>query len=138
MSLRVLDDACIGCGGCEYACPTGALTKTDSFLGLFHIDPYTCDDCGQCLPKCPVDAIVPDPDWVVCHGQGCPLSAARLAGTSCNIWQVRCTSCGGPLWLADGGEDWKCPRCDDGRHVGCPKTRHLATVEPQPVVGRTG
>jgi NAD-dependent dihydropyrimidine dehydrogenase PreA subunit/phage FluMu protein Com len=134
VSLRVLEDACIGCGGCEYACPTGALTKTDSFLGLFQIDPYTCDDCGQCLPKCPVDAIVPDPDWVVCHGRGCPLSSARLAGVDCNIWQTRCASCGGPLWSAGGGE-WRCPRCDEGRRVGCPKTHHLATVEPQPVTG---
>ncbi|MHB1712418.1 MAG: 4Fe-4S binding protein [Acidimicrobiales bacterium] len=25
MALRVLGDECIGCGGCEYSCPTGAL-----------------------------------------------------------------------------------------------------------------
>src|SRR5206468_1869269 len=61
MSLKVIADECIGCGGCEFACPTGALAKTDSFLGLFAIDPYHCDDCGLCVRKCPVDAIVPDP-----------------------------------------------------------------------------
>lgn len=44
MALKVLDAECIGCGGCEYACPTGVLTETDSFLGLFAIEPYTCDD----------------------------------------------------------------------------------------------
>lgn len=125
MSLRVVEDACIGCGGCEYACPTGALTKTESFLGLFEIDPYTCDDCLLCVPKCPVDAIVPDPDWVVCHGHGCPLTSSRLKGIECNVWRQRCATCGGPLWHVEGA-DWTCPRCDDGRRVGCPKLRHLA------------
>jgi NAD-dependent dihydropyrimidine dehydrogenase PreA subunit len=128
MSLKVVVDACIGCGGCEYACPTGALAKTDSFLGLFAIDPYTCDDCGLCVPKCPEDAIVSDTDWPVCHGRGCPLTSSRLAGYECNIWQASCASCGGPLWRVADSELWRCPRCDEGRSVGCPKVRHLATV----------
>jgi NAD-dependent dihydropyrimidine dehydrogenase PreA subunit len=125
VSLRVIEDECIGCGGCEYACPTGALAKTDSFLGLFAIDPYRCDDCELCVPKCPVDAIVVDTDWPVCHGRGCPLSSHRLADVECNIWQASCPACGGPLWRAGGTEVWHCPRCDDGRAVGCPKVRHL-------------
>src|SRR5881275_2971879 len=78
MSLKVVADECIGCGGCEYACPSGALAKTDSFLGLFAIDSFRCDDCQLCIPKCPVDAIVADPEWPVCFGHGCPLSSTRL------------------------------------------------------------
>ncbi|MFP5576690.1 MAG: indolepyruvate ferredoxin oxidoreductase subunit alpha [Acidimicrobiia bacterium] len=128
MALTVLVDACIGCGGCEYACPTGALTKTDSFLGLFAIDPFLCDDCGLCVSKCPEDAIRPDPAWPVCHGHGCPLSSARLAQVECNIWQQTCPGCGGPLWRGDASGVWACPRCDGGRSVGCPKVRHLATA----------
>jgi ferredoxin len=125
MSLKVLADECIGCGGCEFACPTGALTKTDSFLGLFAIDPYRCDDCGKCVPKCPVDAIVTAEGWPTCFGHGCPLSSARLQGTECNIWQEACPTCGGPLWRAVDGAAWRCPRCDEDRKVGCPKLRHL-------------
>ena len=127
MSLQVLEDVCIGCGACDFSCPTGALTKTDSFLGLFVIDPYTCDDCLECVPKCPVDAIVVDPSWPVCHGHGCPLSSSRLAGTDCNIWRESCPTCGGPLWRESAAGTWACPRCDGGRTVGCPKVRHLAS-----------
>ncbi|MCP3937514.1 MAG: 4Fe-4S dicluster domain-containing protein [Actinomycetia bacterium] len=122
MSHKVLDSACIGCGGCDYACPTGALYKTDSFLGLFEIDPYRCDDCLDCIPLCPEIAIVPDPEWVVCHGRGCPLSSERLKMVQCNVFQAQCPTCEGPLWKAEG-DDWTCPRCDDGRKVGCPKVR---------------
>ena len=77
MSFRVLEDVCIGCGACDYSCPTDALSKTDTFLGLFVIDPFTCDDCGICVDKCPVLAIEPDPAWPVCRGHGCPLTSKR-------------------------------------------------------------
>jgi NAD-dependent dihydropyrimidine dehydrogenase PreA subunit len=126
MSLKVLADACIGCGACEFACPTGALAKTDSFLGIFAIDPYTCDDCGRCVDKCPVACIVPDDAWPVCYGRGCPLGSRRLAGTTCTVWQLRCPGCGTTLWRSSTDEPWACPRCDRGLRVHCPKERHRA------------
>ena len=98
MSFQVLEDVCIGCGACDFSCPTNALTKTDSFLGLFTIDPYTCDDCGICVGKCPVLAIVPDPEWPVCQGHGCPLTCKRLDDVECAIWQQRCPECGNTMW----------------------------------------
>ncbi|MEI8241455.1 MAG: 4Fe-4S binding protein, partial [Actinomycetota bacterium] len=56
MSLMVRQDRCIGCGACDFSCHTDALTKMDSFLGIFEIDPYTCDDCMVCVGKCPENA----------------------------------------------------------------------------------
>ncbi len=124
MSFQVLQERCIGCGACDYSCHSNALTKTDSFLGLFEIDPFTCDDCGVCVGKCPEGAIVSDPAWPVCHGHGCPLSSQRLADVECSIWQQRCPTCGTSMWRSNGSE-FSCPKCDDGRKVSCPKTRML-------------
>ncbi|MHB8318354.1 MAG: indolepyruvate ferredoxin oxidoreductase subunit alpha [Acidimicrobiales bacterium] len=124
MSFKVIEELCIGCGACDFSCPTGALTKEDTFLGLFTIDPYTCDDCEICVSKCPLAAIVPDPEWPVCKGRGCPLTSRRLAGFECAIWQERCPECGSTLWR-DDGNNWACSRCGLGMKVSCPRTRRL-------------
>ena len=125
MSYKVLEELCIGCGACDFSCHANALHKTDSFLGLFAIDPYTCDDCAVCVGKCPEGAIRPDPAWPVCHGHGCPLSSQRLAEVQCSIWQQRCPSCGSTMWLEPGASKPTCSVCDSGRKVSCPKTRLL-------------
>lgn len=128
MSLKVIEDLCIGCGACEYACPTGALAKTDSYLGLFSIDPLTCDDCNLCVDKCPTFAIVPDVEWAACKGKGCPLGSDRLSGIECSVWQDRCESCGTTLWRAGSDGSWECPRCGMERKVVCPRSRTLAQL----------
>ncbi len=125
MSHRVLEDVCIGCGACDYSCPTHALTKTDSFLGLFVIDPLTCDDCGACVGKCPVLAIEPDPTWATCHGHGCPLSSQRLSAVECSVWQQRCPQCSATMWRESADGPWRCPTCDLGMRVRCPRVRQL-------------
>ncbi len=125
MTYRVVDDECIGCGACDYACPTGALTKTDTFLGTFAIDPYTCDDCARCVGRCPVGCIIVDEAWPKCYGHGCPLSSKRLAGFECAVWQRNCHTCGAPMWRQRGDRSWICPRCDLGTNLHCPKERHV-------------
>lgn len=128
MSFKVLEERCIGCGACDFTCPTGALVKTDSFLGLFAIEPFTCDDCGRCVDKCPERAIVPDPLFPVCRGHGCPLTSQRLAGVECAVWTRKCDTCGTTLWRL-GDDEWHCPRCDDGRKVACPRTRLVTLID---------
>lgn len=127
MSFKVVEDLCIGCGACDFTCPTGALEKTDSFLGLFAIDPFTCDDCGQCVPACPVVAIVPDDEWAVCRGHGCPLGSKRLGAFDCAVWQQRCPECDTTMWRSpDGAEgEWVCPTHGLAMRVRCPRTNRL-------------
>ena len=128
MSYKVLQDRCIGCGACDYSCHTNALVKTDTFLGLFAIDPFTCDDCAVCVGKCPERAIVVDHQYATCHGHGCPLESSRLDGVECTIWSQTCPACGTALWREPGQALFSCPRCDSGRKVACPKTRFLGEV----------
>jgi ferredoxin len=50
-----ITDACINCGACESACPSGAIKEGD---GVRVIDAGTCVDCGACASACPPGAIV--------------------------------------------------------------------------------
>ena len=54
---------CINCDTCIRHCPT-------QFGAIFNhgidviIIPELCSGCGKCLPPvCPVDCILPDPEW---------------------------------------------------------------------------
>jgi ferredoxin len=127
MAFRVLE-TCIGCGACEFACPSAAISQSEGFPVVYAVDPLRCNDCAECVPVCPVDALGPDPEWAVCHGRGCPLSSSRYAGWECSEGQERCDRCGSMLWRPAGGE-WVCSYCrlgEGGRGASCPKTRPSA------------
>ncbi len=53
MAFVVDDSACVGCGACEGACPTGAI-KVE---GTASINPDDCVSCGACAGTCPCGAI---------------------------------------------------------------------------------
>ncbi|MGO9029160.1 MAG: indolepyruvate ferredoxin oxidoreductase subunit alpha [Acidimicrobiales bacterium] len=132
MSLQVDEDECLGCGACESACPTGAISQTTGFPVVYVIDPLLCNDCMQCTEICPVDGLVGDDAWAVCHGRGCPLSSKRYAGWECSEGRRRCEACGSMLWRAPGGE-WACTACQadaagGGRRASCPKVRRACRL----------
>ncbi|RIK08883.1 MAG: hypothetical protein DCC49_08185 [Acidobacteria bacterium] len=127
MSLKVLDD-CLGCGACEIPCEQGAITQGDDFQIAFVIDPLLCNDCGECIPVCSVDALVEDSEWAVCLGRGCPLSTSRFEDWTCAQGKQLCPECGAVLWRPADQEGWVCPRCDAGMKVICPKSRKVASI----------
>ena len=142
MALRVLD-SCIGCGACESACSQRAIGQADTFAVLYAVDPLLCNDCMDCVTVCPVDALVPDPEWAVCFGRGCPLGSARYRGWECSQGTDRCSVCGSMLWRPPGGE-WVCSVCrlpPGTRGARCPKVelaRRAAGVPGTSSVGEVG
>lgn len=52
-----IQDFCVCCGACEYACPVGAISMGEEH---FEIDPEKCISCGACASTCPVGAPVPE------------------------------------------------------------------------------
>lgn len=60
--LRIDMAQCINCDACLRHCPPvlGAIFNHDIDVIII---PELCSGCGKCLDPCPVDCIVPDPDW---------------------------------------------------------------------------
>ncbi len=62
MSLKISEE-CIACDACLEECPNGAIEPGDP---IYEINSDLCTECieydgePQCIPVCPVDAIVPD------------------------------------------------------------------------------
>lgn len=81
MAVMITDD-CIACGACDAECPNNAIySPGDAYIiggqefpslndEHTYIAPDKCTECvgfydePQCIPACPTDAIVMDPDRV--------------------------------------------------------------------------
>jgi ferredoxin len=61
----VITEKCLGerYGTCVSVCPVDCIHAGEYKGEVFMvIDPETCIDCGQCLPECPINAIVASVD----------------------------------------------------------------------------
>jgi ferredoxin len=65
MALAIID-TCTACDACKPVCPNEAISVGEPYV----IDPLRCTECvgaedePQCKLVCPVDCIVPNPDFV--------------------------------------------------------------------------
>lgn len=63
----IITDECISCAACVEECPNEAISEGDL---IYVINPDKCTECvgfydePQCVIVCPVDSIIPDPDYV--------------------------------------------------------------------------
>ncbi len=52
----MITNDCTRCGVCEYMCPQDAIKEAPNQLVVRR---HLCNGCGDCVPYCPVRAIVP-------------------------------------------------------------------------------
>jgi ferredoxin len=63
---------CMSCGLCIEECPNDAILKS---IPVYVIDSELCTECvgsfgePQCVMVCPLDVIIPNPDYAESHGR---------------------------------------------------------------------
>ena len=76
---------CVGCGACEKACQSGAITISAS--GTAHVCRQKCTGCGACMGTCPRSLITLLPAWgsieVRCANQDAGAIARKIYKNSC-------------------------------------------------------
>ncbi len=88
VTLRLNQDACIGCGRCMEVCPHGVFAQESGSVRIADRD--ACMECGACARNCPVGALY------VKNGVGCAVGIlnAKLgrASSCCGEKQACCCS----------------------------------------------
>lgn len=75
VTLKLIQDKCIGCGMCLNVCPHNVFELKDGKAKVSDKD--SCMECGACAKNCPVSAIE------VKSGAGCAMSIiiGKLTGS---------------------------------------------------------
>jgi MinD superfamily P-loop ATPase len=58
----LISSDCMHCGVCEFMCPLGAIREAPN---QFVVRRGLCNGCGDCVPYCPVRAIVPEAEFAL-------------------------------------------------------------------------
>ncbi len=83
-------ELCIGCGTCEYVCPSGAIKLRHDETGMnFSYWLSTCCHCGNCGYYCPTDAVYNSNDFHTSRVQ----SEKYNATINDDIASVQCSRC---------------------------------------------
>lgn len=59
-SIYMITSDCTHCGVCEFMCPRDAIKEAPN---QFVVRRHLCNGCGECVPYCPVRAIVPQAEF---------------------------------------------------------------------------
>jgi NAD-dependent dihydropyrimidine dehydrogenase PreA subunit len=84
-TLKLDQDACVGCGECATVCPHRVFAINDRKAGIVDFD--ACIECGACARNCPAKAIAVRPG-VGCASYIMAVWLARLTGN-----KVKTTCC---------------------------------------------
>lgn len=58
--IYMISSDCTHCGVCEFMCQQGAIREAPN---QFVVRRQHCNGCGDCVPYCPVRAIVPENEF---------------------------------------------------------------------------
>ena len=75
VTLKLNEEACVGCGMCVNVCPHSVLAMDEKKASIVQRD--ACMECGACAKDCPTDALTVD------AGVGCAAAIIKgaLSGT---------------------------------------------------------
>ena len=59
-SIYMITSDCTHCGVCEFMCRWDAIKEAPN---QFVVRRHLCNGCGECVPYCPVRAIVPHSEF---------------------------------------------------------------------------
>ena len=86
--IKIDESKCNGCGACAAACHEGAIDIINGKAALTRAD--YCDGLGDCLPKCPMDAISFEEREAPAYDEAAVLAAKQKKTKEPNIIHTGC------------------------------------------------